>query len=238
MKDRTAKGRPFAGGFTLTELLVVIALVALLVAVVSPVFTVARRAGRDAACLSNLHHQGVALLQYMDDYQDFPFITFVWSCPGPCDDDAYEAAQRANPNAYPNAFAAYLKNPDVFRCPNDIGGTFVQDQVKGRERGLNDFERWGTSYRPDGELFWFGIAPSAVKDPTKIFWAADSEGQWGTAYWLPADWSVVDNTGYDNHMPRWVNNAVFLDGHAKPARFLPEIWNPFQELLFGPGKLR
>ncbi len=75
-----ALGRPPAGGdreltrrassaraFTLLELLVVMAVIALLVALLFPALGAAKRAGRRAACLSNLRQIGIAVLSYSDE---------------------------------------------------------------------------------------------------------------------------------------------------------------------------
>lgn len=54
-------------GFTLIELLVVIAIVAGLVAVLLPALGMAREAGRQAACLSNLRQAATACRLYADE---------------------------------------------------------------------------------------------------------------------------------------------------------------------------
>ena len=52
--------------FTLIELLVVIAIIAVLAALLFPVLTRSKEAGRAAVCISNLHQIGVALQIYVD----------------------------------------------------------------------------------------------------------------------------------------------------------------------------
>ena len=59
-------------GFTLVELLVVIALVGTLVALLLPAVQAAREAGRRAQCLSNLRQMGLGLHNYHDLNQLFP----------------------------------------------------------------------------------------------------------------------------------------------------------------------
>lgn len=53
--------------FTLVELLVVLAIIALLAALLIPVFSKAKETGRGTACLSNLHQIGLALQIYVSE---------------------------------------------------------------------------------------------------------------------------------------------------------------------------
>jgi prepilin-type N-terminal cleavage/methylation domain-containing protein/prepilin-type processing-associated H-X9-DG protein len=55
-------------GFTLVELLVVIAILAVLAALLLPALGSAKRAGRKAACLSNLRQIGLAIQNYAQDF--------------------------------------------------------------------------------------------------------------------------------------------------------------------------
>lgn len=59
--------------FTLIELLVVIAIIAILAAILFPVFAQARAKARQVTALSNLKQIGVAVLMYLQDYDEaFP----------------------------------------------------------------------------------------------------------------------------------------------------------------------
>ena len=58
-------------GFTLIEMLMVIAIIAILASVLLSVLAQAREKGRTAQCLSNLRQWGVAFRMYADDYQDY-----------------------------------------------------------------------------------------------------------------------------------------------------------------------
>src|SRR5688572_30373624 len=57
-------------GFTLIELLVVIAIIAIPAAILFPVFARAREQARKATCISNLKQVGLALMQYVQDYDE------------------------------------------------------------------------------------------------------------------------------------------------------------------------
>ena len=63
---------PNPAGFTLVELLIVIAIIALLAAILFPIFGAAKAASRRTACISNLRQIGIALGMYRQDYEELP----------------------------------------------------------------------------------------------------------------------------------------------------------------------
>src|SRR5215470_7476495 len=62
--------RASSKGFTLIELLVVIAIIAILAAILFPVFAQAREKARAISCLSNERQVGLALMLYIQDYDE------------------------------------------------------------------------------------------------------------------------------------------------------------------------
>ncbi len=62
------KNNTIRRGFTLIELLVVISIIAILAAVLFPVFGQAKAAAKKAACLSNMKQIALAWIMYSDDY--------------------------------------------------------------------------------------------------------------------------------------------------------------------------
>jgi prepilin-type N-terminal cleavage/methylation domain-containing protein len=72
-------------GFSLIELLTVIAIIALLAAIIFPVMNVAKNNAHRAQCMSNLYHIGVAEKQFFLDehrYADFVCGPVEWSTDG------------------------------------------------------------------------------------------------------------------------------------------------------------
>lgn len=90
--------------FTLMELLVVIAIIAIVAAILFPVFAQAREKARATACLSNQKQIGLAILQYLQDYDE--------AYPNGC--DCYGEANGWAGQVYP-----YVKSAKAFLCPDD-----------------------------------------------------------------------------------------------------------------------
>ena len=61
-----------SSGFTLLELLVVIAVIALLAALLLPALVQAKNTAKSAACKSNLRQLGLALNLYVDQHENYP----------------------------------------------------------------------------------------------------------------------------------------------------------------------
>lgn len=99
-------------GFTLVEMLVVIAIIAVLASILFPVFARARAAARRTRCASNLRQIGLALAMYADDCDGQGPPTgqwHLWGGDGTGGDDLGPAwEERIHP---------YARNLELYRCP-------------------------------------------------------------------------------------------------------------------------
>jgi len=112
--------------FTLIEVLVVVAIIALLVAVLLPSLARAREQARATVCLSHLHQQGIALSGYSSDHK--AVLPMAGSFRYTLMEGAYYVgmSEPGMPHWVPvNLGALYPKyignSPELFYCPNNKG---------------------------------------------------------------------------------------------------------------------
>ena len=194
-------------GFTLVEILVIIAIVALLAALLSSVFSRVREQGRKTTCADNLKQIGLAFLQYsQDNSETFP--------------PAFSVAP-----SYTSVFKRvqpYIRNTQILACPSDNGPSkFSSDP---RASGPL-YEQWGASYsyNPNPNPYseqggWCSlpqnssppqgldkISVSQVKSPTRVVLVLESSGI------FPFSWHEESAFAYGSAR----SNVCFVDGHVK-----------------------
>jgi prepilin-type N-terminal cleavage/methylation domain-containing protein/prepilin-type processing-associated H-X9-DG protein len=97
--------------FTLIELLVVIAIIAILAAILFPVFARAREKARQTQCAGNLKQLGLAVLQYIQDYDELPMCGLYYV--------PNDACGNRSGIGWAGQLYPYVRSPDVFSCPDD-----------------------------------------------------------------------------------------------------------------------
>ena len=127
--------------FTLVEILVVVAILALLAGLLFPVFATARGKARQVACLSNLRQLGLAFSMYAQDHDGIvpwakdasdAFVPSMW-------DESPECRRTLDwmPYLHPTRFrdrepsqgalGPYVRNDEVWRCTSDTGFDFLDN---------------------------------------------------------------------------------------------------------------
>jgi len=197
-------GRMRKRGFTLVELLVVIAAISVLAAMLLPAVAKAREKARSAQCVDNLRQWALAYRMYGDDNEDFL----------PRRGQGVQVlAQIDRPSDWFNALPVYLGLPSfqrmitnnikpaahdqsVFICPtaNDPGGTYFLPY------GMNmNLSPWNL---PQPTKF------SEVIQPSCVVAMADAPGPYASTYPSTQPYSIVAR-----HAARI--NLLFLAGQVQ-----------------------
>ncbi len=197
-------------GFTLIEVLVVVAIIAILAAILFPVFAKARERARSAACLSNLRQLMMALSMYSSDNDcQLPY----WQQTGP--DGAIIWSQAVLP---------YVGTIDVYFCPS-----YGRPQEEGSP--LEGSEYWGPTHNYLYDLLYasygynaeyaYGSAARLYERPSDTLLIVETvfpgyeQFSWGYFAAFPPSQGgqpYVAGRHFDSA------NVVFVDGHAKLTR--------------------
>ena len=226
-------------GFTLIELLVVIGIIAVLAAILFPVFAQAREKARQTACSSNLRQIGIAFGLYIEDNDGLlpDRRDLKTSLPG-----GYKP-WTTWPTSDPRGgwalliLAPYLKNDAVWSCPS-VAGVF--DRVVQVEQATNSMPmapvtrywlwRFDTPVYPKtgptGPTFW-GITPDEAVEAVRVsgnttISPLNPEGpadiELAVDPYFPATIATVSPVLKGRAVHRGGRNRVFLDGHVRWLR--------------------
>jgi len=239
--------------FTLIELLVVIAIIAILAAILFPVFAQAKEAAKHASCLSNTKQDGLALVMYANDNDDYvpgPYESFgdlpfalvdTWQLVGP-----------------------YIKSENLWFCPDDGVKNCDTDEGLPNTTGPGDpCISYGSNWGPmqsfkantvEGGLYSTfeylpsigspdtficpGISMTSMDSPANMFTFGDSmDTPWYTICmgsilsrtWLASELSGGAGNGANITSINSVRHAGrlnfgFADGHSKMVQMAGGIW--------------
>jgi len=229
IRERNSGGC-FHRGFTLIELLIVLTILAILAAILLPVFARAREKARQVVCFSNQRQIGMAMLLYSQDYDEALVPNHTGARVVIRGIDQW--------HAWYDLIQPYIKDPNhwVFQCPSNPqsrpvgGGFFLSYNKRGCFENLLPGE--------DSSRLWWGYM-AQVLEPAETISVADwgggsTEGPGGTrnehrlcphwhigAQWVGLVHPVVHSDGA---------NYIFVDGHVKWMKYAQTIvprnlWN-------------
>jgi len=174
-------------GFTLIELLVVIAIIAILAAILFPVFARAREKARQTACLNNVKELTLAVLMYVQDYDErFP-----------------QSSMPASVTPWFTLCGPYIKNQQILVCPSESDTTAYYSWAGTRYT-------YAVNYR----FFYYSYAIRSLGDfrrPAEQMLLCHDGGPNSNYHYTWADYygqpcCKLHNGG---------SNLGFIDGHAK-----------------------
>jgi prepilin-type N-terminal cleavage/methylation domain-containing protein len=202
--------------FSLVELLIVIAVIAILAALLVPVINKAKDVAKRANCVNNVAQINHALLMYADDHAD--------AVRGLTNGDKVYFTYKDSLGPYLSHAGAYTNNA-LFTCPADnfncddpnIKALFPWDQIA----GIGFYRQAATDY---GSYFFNGSADAnddpraakpftSIRQPSQMVLVAEDSG--GLAL-----------SAHNRKQPYQFNNAKnamsFVDGHVGYIRI---YWN-------------
>ncbi len=191
-------GRGRRRAFTLLELLVVMAVIAILAALLLPALSRAKSKARSIACISQLRQLGVATRLYAEDSGSrLPAAALLPSAPA--DPPLPRISDLLGP--YLGKTSATNSTP-VFKCPADNDYFF---EVEGSSYQWNVALN-GKRIDVEGYLgsFMFGTSTNGVTWTTNATWLQDGPS-------LPL---LLDYDDFHPRPPKSGKNTVYMDGHA------------------------
>jgi prepilin-type N-terminal cleavage/methylation domain-containing protein/prepilin-type processing-associated H-X9-DG protein len=222
--------------FTLLEILVVVAIIALMIGILVPALRAARDSAKATVCGTNLHQLGVANEMYLTQNKAYP--PHKWKLPN------------LTKEYWPYAVAVYLSSKDVQQCPmvpnwsvgrnnsygynykylgslrlNDRSPTAPFERFPVRSipspamtiaYGDSDGTGWKNMYQandatdPDA-IGHHGYALDPTFIPTYSLSSLNSEG-------IPDPWSYRNYRSYISNRHKGGSNAEYVDGHVDRIR--------------------
>jgi prepilin-type processing-associated H-X9-DG protein len=213
--------------------LVVIAIIALLAAILFPVFARARENARRASCQSNLKQIGLGAMQYSQDYDET-------ICPSEMNRDYSNVDGASTVSTYFDLLQPYVKSDEVFMCPSRVQDFRTASKMKKPFRsfdrrfsyGLNvgspNYRGWGCPATA-AELCWGPGNPSTCIDslagsfpqrlvkydqPSIMVYAGETEDKTHRNWLSRCRLGSTYSSGIDFFHLEGAN-LLFLDGHVK-----------------------
>jgi len=230
-------------GFTLLELLAVIATITTLAALLLPALNRAKSEAYQATCLSNLSQLGIAWMMYKDDNNDRLVETWTtykdgnYAVDNPSvwvKGDMTIPAEAVNPDLIKaGKLYHYNENVQIYHCPTDPGVTIAGVKLQSvRSYSMNSF----LGSRPDAAPANPNAAPgsslaytpffskiSDMPDASRLFVLIDEDQRSISDGAFVTDptarlWYSFPAVSAARH--NYGSSRIFADGHAAPWHFL------------------
>ncbi len=190
-------------GFTLVELLIVIAILSILAGLLLPTLKSAVNKAREIACLNNLKQQSLVYINYANDWRDYFPYNYRPGTPHPT--SSYGYAKFLN-TIYPS----YIEEPGIFFCP---GKELPPVRTPEHDFFIN---APGNSYLNYFYFAWNQYGNAVYESPYRL----SRRGVYSTIICTDM-YSAATDTG--NHGSPAKLGTLYQDGHVK-FRPGPDAW--------------
>ncbi|MCM8533857.1 MAG: type II secretion system GspH family protein [Lentisphaeraceae bacterium] len=205
--------------FTLIELLVVIAIIGVLMTMLMPALSNARRSAKRAVCVSNQKQVGIALSSYFGDNDDYYptsnyYDEFIGNKDGTDELDSTRILNR------------YLGTGSVAQCPSDLGDPLSGMKSCYKEAGTSYFVAWAYAdwgnKNLNSEYRVIGVSNVAESANTSFFAFPSKKMVLGDYVWHGnRKMSESQTRWHDDKRRRF--NMLFQDSHVSFHNFPIEI---------------
>ncbi len=195
-------------GFTLIEILVVLAIIGILSAILLPVFNSARESARRATCSSNLQQIGLAIAQYAQDNNRF------------YPNQANSLVGQKDECAWADRIARYVPDTRIFQCPDAPLQVYTPGCPADSEAVDESGARLGLDGAYDLNALTvkgrYTVNEVRLQHPSDTICALDGKGRVVTAGLDPIP-DTATLLAHGVHEPRHGAgyNVLWMDGHVK-----------------------
>jgi prepilin-type processing-associated H-X9-DG protein/prepilin-type N-terminal cleavage/methylation domain-containing protein len=243
MVGRVARRLHAARAFTLIEVLVVVGVIALLGALLFPVFAQARESARKTTCAANLRQIGQAASLYASDWNGMvaPPLSANATVSRNVFGDLVPARAPASAYYWQTYWLPYVRNASIFLCPSGYRDFEQAPRYVWIHQGRMKRELWGHyGFNSDGlcemRRPWNTLGIEQVKEPSETYLVMDSwspspalDGASSALRWfgygpVAGPWDTGVGFNLPRHDPRRGDrhlgsaNVVYCDGHVRAVR--------------------
>lgn len=200
-------------GFSLLEVLCVLAILSFLSALLFPVFLTVRGKARQVVCASHLKQIGLGVSMYAQDYDGlYPYAVDPVDRAAPSLFEEFPDFEADIPRIglMHEVLQPYIHSPAIFSCPADIGLAYSDFEGILMDAFPSSYGAYGTSYHYRSEIAARHAGEMTFSLPAQVNVIFDGAGSWhGTLVPLTQRY-----------------NTLFADGHVKNISRdqMAELW--------------
>jgi prepilin-type N-terminal cleavage/methylation domain-containing protein/prepilin-type processing-associated H-X9-DG protein len=202
-------------GFTMIEILVVIAILLILFGLLFPVYAESKRGALESVCVQNLEQSGRAITLYAsDDNGVYPHAKDCLDVQNPAFFPQPIQVELRKMPMLSDAVLPYSHSLEIFHCPSDSGALFMERQFPYKANITSSaFAMCHDSYEYRTDLGLSDVTDTIMRNPSGVNVLADISGYWhGSGARLQSTDNLND---FREKVEDYRYNLLFADGHVK-----------------------